>query len=54
MKWWDIRNFSKPEREFLVVGDEKIKDPSQAESVTCLAFEPSMPSRVGSNGNECK
>ena len=46
IKWWDIRNVKTPEREFLVVGDDSIKDPGLAESVTSLAFEPSMPSRV--------
>ena len=35
IKWWDIRNISRPEREFLV-----------GESVTSLAFESTMPSRV--------
>ena len=45
MKWWDIRNFAKPVKEFLVMTDEDAVDPEKAESVSCLSFEPTIPSK---------
>ena len=35
-------------REYLVTVDPDVTDPERAESVTCLAFEPTMPSKVAS------
>ena len=35
-------------REYLVTVDSEETDPERAESVTCLAFEPTMPSKVAS------
>ena len=34
-------------REYLVTVDPDVTDPERAESVTCLAFEPTIPSKVG-------
>ena len=45
MKWWDIRNFKTSTRDFLVVVDEEETDPEKAECVSCLSFEPTIPSK---------
>ena len=41
MKWWDIRNFKSPSRDFLVSVDN-IKD---GEGVNCLSYDPTIPSK---------
>ena len=45
IKWWDIRKIKSPVREYLVTVDPEETDPEKAESVTCLAFEPTIPSK---------
>ena len=42
------RNISQPVREYLVATHEAETDPEKSEAVTCLAFEPTMPSKVAS------
>ena len=61
VKWWDIRlklkkntlfhldfdrNINEPIRKFLLNVDESDTDPEKSEAATCLAYEPTMPSRV--------
>ena len=45
MKWWDIRNFSMPTREFLVAREDDETNPENGEGVNCLSFEPTIPSK---------
>ena len=49
VKWWDIRTLSRP-LDTLVMDPEK-GSRDQAESVSCMEFEPSIPIRfmVGTN-----
>ena len=42
------RNISQPVREYLVATHEAETDPEKSEAVPCLAFEPTMPSKVAS------
>ena len=44
-RWWDIRNFGKATREWLVVRDESVTDPDKGEGVCSLSFEPTMSSK---------
>ena len=44
-RWWDIRNFGKATREWLVVRDETVTDPDKGEGVCSLSFEPTMSSK---------
>ena len=44
-RWWDIRNFGKATREWLVARDETLTDPDKAEGVCSLSFEPTMSSK---------
>ena len=41
-----LRKFNSPVREYLVTVDPEETNPERAESVTCLAFEPTIPSKV--------
>ena len=45
MKWWDIRNFSMPTREFLVAREDDETNPENGEGVNCL----SMQAKAGAN-----
>ena len=45
MKWWDIRNISKPTKEFLVTLEDGETNPEKSEGVNCLSFEPTIPSK---------
>ena len=40
------RNINEPIRKFLLNVDESDTDPEKSEAATCLAYEPTMPSRV--------
>jgi len=49
VKWWDIRSLSKPLDTLVMDPEHGSRD--QAESVSCMEFEPSIPIRfmVGTN-----
>ena len=44
VKWWDIRNFGKSFREFLVVPEGAEEAVSMGDGVSCLTYEQTIPS----------
>ena len=51
VKWWDIRKFERPTRQFIVSCDEGEDDVSKADAISCLSFEQTIPSKflMGTN-----
>ena len=51
VKWWDVRKFVRPTREFVVSCHEEEQDLQTADSLSCLSFEQTIPSKfmMGTN-----
>ena len=51
VKWWDVRNFVRPTRQFVVTCQEGDQQVERADSLSCLSFEQTIPSKfmMGTN-----
>ena len=52
VKWWDVRKFVSPTREYVVSCDEGEEDVGRADSLSCLSFEPTIPSKFQMGTNQ--